>query len=196
LVPACVGWDHEAPFVLATVAGRFLATEDTAVLRNLGAISTFSGIQYWSVTDRRLETLIKNAFAVESPTTLMARADFLPSELVPGSELFFLEQDNRLPEPVLYRLRVIERHAGHVVIEFSNVSRVKRFLLTLFEPGDLRTVFFLDKNAGHWTCYAVSGLRTRSLSNLFVDGKSHRNRLLALFGHVTNSNIYDQTWAK
>jgi hypothetical protein len=195
-VPACVGWDHEAPLVLATVAGRFRAAEDDAVLRQIGAISAYSGMQYWSVTDRRLETLIKSAFAVESPTTQQARADFLPSEFVRGNELFFLEQDNRLPEPVLYRLSVIERNAGHLVVEFSNVSRIRRFFITWFEPGDMRTVFFLDREDGYtWTCYGVSGLRARALAHLFVDGKSQRNRLLALFGHITQAIIPDTSWA-
>ena len=93
---------------------------------------------------------------------------------------------------MLYRLSVIERNAGHLVIEFSNVSRVRRFLITLFEPGDMRTVSFLDREDGHtWTCYGVSGLRVRALANLFINGKSQRNRLLALFGQIT-----DTSWAK
>jgi hypothetical protein len=197
LVPTCAGWSHDTPLVLVTVAGRFKATQDVAVLKNIGAISTYSGIQYWSVTEGRLETLITKAFAVDSPTTQVARADFRPSELVQGSEWFFLEQDNRLREPVLYRLRVIERNAGHVVVEFSNVSRVRRFLLTLFEAGDLRTVFFLDEADGRtWTCYAISGLRTRAFADLFINDKSQRNRLLALYGHITKSIIEDQSWAK
>ena len=63
--------------------------------------------------------LIKSAFAVVSATTQKARGDLLPSEFLRGNDLFFLQQDNRLPEPVLYRLSVIERNAGHLVIEFS-----------------------------------------------------------------------------
>lgn len=198
MAPSCLGWQIDPPLILASVWGRFQAAEgDEAVLSRLGAISHFRAIHYWSVTDRRVEELITQAFAVNTPTTQEARDDFTSSEIVQGRELFFVEQDNRLPNPVVYRLSVIERRRGHIVIALSNVSPVRRFLFTLFEPGDLRTAFFLDQVDGvSWTCYAVSGYRPRALASLLDNGKSQRNRLLALVGHVTGYPEIDLPWTK
>ena len=198
IAPSCLGWQSDPPLILASVWGRFQSVGgDEAVLSRLGAISHFRGLHYWSVTDRRIEELITNAFAVDTPTTQDARADFTSSEIVQGRELFFVEQDNRLPNPVVYRLSIIERRRGHIVIALSNVSPVRRFLLTLFEPGDLRTAFLFDQvDDASWTFYAVSGYRPRALASLLDNGKSQRNRLLALVGHITGYPEVDLPWTK
>jgi len=154
-------------------------------------------MRYWSVTDGRLEPLVTDAFAVEGPGLKNRRSDFTPTELDVGRDLYFTEHDNRSSDVVLYRMRIVERSPDQVVVDIANVNKVGLFLLTLFEPGDLRTALFFSDNAdGTWTCYALLGIHPTRLAGLLDNHKSHVNRLVALYGHVTGSDDGGLPWAK
>jgi hypothetical protein len=182
---------------VAMVVGTINRGDIDTTLQKLGAISGYSGIPYWSVTDARLETLIVDAFAVEPARFDKKRADFAPSELMLGRDLIFSEHDNRLPNPVFYRMRVIHRNQNRVVIDISNINVVKRFMFTLFEPGDLRTALFVSRSAdGRMTCYAVSGLHAVGLSGLLDSPRSHLNRLLAFYGYINGIDAATLPWDK
>ena len=167
------------------------------VLGRIGAISTFKGMRYWSVTDHRLEPLIKEAFAVEGSSPNNARSDFTQADMQVGRELFFTEQDNRSSDPVLYRMKVIERRPDRIFIDITNANKVRRFLLTLFEPGDLRTALIISRTAdGLWMCYALSGFHPTTLAGLLDSHKSQVNRLIALYGHIAELDASGLPWAK
>jgi hypothetical protein len=117
--------------------------------------------------------------------------------MLQGRTLLFVEKDNRLPAPVVYRFTMVERRPGHIVVEFSNETTVRRLFITLFGPGDLRMAFFIDQvHDNAWRCYAISAYRPRAIASLMDNGKSQRNRLLALFGHITAFPDLDLPWAK
>jgi hypothetical protein len=141
-------------------------------------------MRYWSVTDRRFEVLITDAFAVDGPNPGARRADFTPAEMQVGRELFFVEQDNRSSLPVLYRMKIVEHDAGHLIVDFVNVARVSKLFLTIFDPGDLRTTLFVSARGGDlWQCYALSASNPRVFSALLANDKSLTNRLLAFYAH-------------
>lgn len=180
----------------AAVVGTFQAAGMDAVLRRIGAITAYKGMRYWSVTDRRLEPLVTDAFAVEGPGS-KKRSDFTPMEMQSGQELLFTEHDNRSSDPVTYRIRMIERSADHLVVDIANANKIRLFLLTLFEPGDLRTALFISSSAdGTWTCYALTGFHPTALTGLLDNHKSPVNRLIALYGHITGSDDSALPWAK
>ncbi len=182
---------------VAVVVGTLTAGDLNTVLRRLGAISGYPGTRYWSVTDGQLESLIVDAFAVDSAKFEKRRPDFLPTEFEVGSDLVFSEHDNRLPNPAFYRMRVIERSQTQIVIDISNINVVKRLMFTLLEPGDLHTALFISRSAdGSLTCYAVSGLHTAGMSKLLENPRSHLNRLLALYGHISGIDVTTLPWAK
>jgi len=53
--PACTGWTAKSGGVLVALAGRFSYRGSVdGLLARFGAISALAGIQYWSVTGRRL----------------------------------------------------------------------------------------------------------------------------------------------
>jgi len=168
-----------------------------AVLSRLGAISTHAGMRYWSISDHGLEPLIKDAFAVEWPFPNTRRPDFTPMEMQVDRDLFFAERDNRTSGPVLYQMRIIERSPDHIVVEIANANKVRLSLLTLFEPGDLRTLLFMSRSAkGEWTCYALSGFRPTALTGLLDNHKSVVNRLIALYGHLAGTDDSALPWLK
>jgi hypothetical protein len=196
-LPPCIGWDMRRVTSVAVVVGAFTEGDLVSVLRKLGAISSYPGTRYWSVTDGHMETLITDAFAVVPAQFDKKRPDFLPTEFKTGNDLVFSEQDNRLPNPTLYRMRVVQRSQNQIVIDISNINVVKRLLLTLFEPEDLHTALFISSSSdGSLTCYAVSELHTSGLSRILGNPRSHLNRLLALYAHITGIDVTTLPWAK
>jgi hypothetical protein len=193
----CVGWGPQQFDSFAAVVGTFQADGMDAVLGRIAAISNYKEMRYWSVTDQRLEPLVKLAFAVEGLAPNNPRSDFTAWEMQVGRELFFSQQDNRSSDPVLYRMRIIERSPDRIVVDITNANKVRRFLLTLFEPGDLRTALFISRTAdGIWTCYALSGFHPTSLTGLLDSHKSQVNRVLALYGHIAGLDNSGLPWAK
>lgn len=194
---SCVGWDVRRFTSFAVVVGTFQAEGIEAVLERIGAISAYKGMRYWSVSDRRLEPLVTDAFSVETPGPNNRRPDFTPNEMQVDRDLFFVEHDNRSSDPVIYRIRVVERSADHVVVDIANANKVRALLMTLFEPGDLRTSLFIyGSQDGTWTCYALSGFHPTMLTGLLDKHKSYLNRLIALYGHIAGSDGSMLPWAQ
>jgi hypothetical protein len=195
--PRCLGSEFQRFVSFAAVAGSFRAAGMVTVLSRIGAISTFKGMRYWSVTDQRLEPLITDAFALEGAQSNNARPDFTPAEMQVGRELFFTEQDNRSSSPKLYKMTVIERDANRLILEITNVNKIKLLLLTVFEPGDLRTALFISGSPdGTWLCYALLGFRPTPLIKLLDNHKSEVNRLIAFYGHIVVSDEAGLPWIK
>jgi hypothetical protein len=193
----CHEWDSQRFPQVAVIRGLIAASNARSLLERLGAISQFAGMRYWSVTDRRLEVLITSAFAVEPVKQTEARPDYSPQEMLAGQELKFSEHDNRLPDAVIYRMRITEHDEHHFVIDMSNLTPVKRLLFTLFSPGDLRTVLFVSEaGPGVWICYGVSGVHASSLARLVENPKSQLNRLIAFYGHLAGSDPDTLPWDK
>ena len=193
-----MGWELQRFASFAAVVGTFHAAGVDAVLSRLAAISSFKGLRYWSVTDGRLEALITDAFAIDGPSlNNNKRSDFTLTEMEVGRDLYFAERDNRSSGPVLNRMRVVEKARDRVVVDIENASKVRKFLLTLFEAGDLRTALFISRIADDtWTCYALLGFHPTPLAGLLDNPKSHINRLVALYGHIAGSDDSELTWAQ
>jgi hypothetical protein len=195
--PRCLESEFQRFVSFAAVAGSFRAAGMDKVLSRIGAISTYKGMRYWSTRDQRLEPLITDAFALDGAQSGNARSDFTPAEMQVGRELFFTEQDNRSSSPALYKIRVIERDVNRLIVEITNVSKIKLLLLTVFEPGDLRTALFISGSPdGTWMCYALLGFRPTPLIKLFDNHKSQVNRLIALYGHIVVSDETGLPWIK
>jgi hypothetical protein len=195
--PNCFEWDSRRFSEVAAIRGLIDASNASSLLARLGAISHFTGMRYWSVTDHRLEVLITAAFAIRPATPSDPRPDYSQQEMWPGQELPFSEHDNRLSEAVIYRMRVIERDERHFVVDISNVTPVKRLLFTLFSPGDIRTVFSVfQARPGVWACIALSGLNASGVASLVENPKSHLNRLIALYGQLAQAAPNTLPWDK
>jgi hypothetical protein len=195
-LPRCAGWEAGRFESIAAVAGTFTDSDVDAILRRVGAISTYTGTRYWSVTDRRFEVLITDAYAVDGPNTRARRADFTLLEMQVGRELFFVEQDNRSSSPILYRMKIVELDAERLIVDFVNVAKVSKLLVTMFDPGDLRTTLFVSaRGSGTWQCYALSASNPRGVfSGLLANEKSLANRLLALYAHSARVEEMGLPW--
>ncbi len=183
--PACIGWMPKDGTLVA-VAGQF-AYQGTVdgLLARFGAISTLKGLQYWSVTDNRRETLITDATALDGPDLARPRPDFTPAELRDRSDFYFAEADNRSSQPVVYRMHVMEA-ATMVVVTVENVTPLRLFMLTMFGPGDMQSVHFLTRTGpGLWSYYGLGRTGVAVGSLIGVQDASYANRALALYAHIS-----------
>jgi len=143
--PNCTGWVTSSPskLVLATAGSfRFDGTADQ-VLERIGAISALPAVRYWSVTDRAWRPLAVEASALSRPDRHSRRQDFVAAEMATGRALYYWELHRRSGN-IVNRMTVLERSPVRAVIATENVTPVRIFFMTLFEPGSLQSVVFVE----------------------------------------------------
>ncbi len=183
--PACTGFTAKGDGVLVAVAGSFPFTGSAeALLQRFGAVSALKGLKYWSVTEGGWLTLITKATALEGPDLDRPRSDFSLAEMRSGADLYFAQSENRAGGDVVYRMRVRDFGSNRLVVAIENASPVSRYLVTLFNPGDLASVHFLERRGpGIWGYYGLAWAGDSLVSRLAVPEASYVNRALALYRH-------------
>lgn len=156
--PACTGWPQYKSGVVVALAGKFrFEGSGMELLSRFAAVSSLRGIRYWSVTDKQWRVLVTDAWATGAGQPAQRRADFNPGELRRGAEVFFAQEDSRSLGEVMYRMRVKEADNDRLVVELENVSRVRAMVFTLFDPGELKSLYFFERSAGgFWQIYALA----------------------------------------
>ena len=100
---------------------------------------------------RRLANADHQATALEGPDLDRPRSDFTLAETRSSAALYFAQSENRAGCDVVYRMRVRDFAPDRFVVAIDNVSPVSRYLVTLFNPGDLASVHFLERRGpGLW----------------------------------------------
>lgn len=181
--PPCTGWTVPGFATVVTTAARVSTIANAAdLLRRIGAISKLTGIRYWSTTHKQWRTLIVDAHAVTDGPQGQRREDFQPDELKEGKAFNFEQLDN-LTGKAIYRMRIIEASTNRIVFGIENVSPIREHFLTIFHPGEMQTMYFLDRESeGVWRFYSI--LRTgKNASRLAGNEASTINRAVALYRH-------------
>jgi hypothetical protein len=78
--------------------------------------------------------------------------------------------------------RMVKSSVDRVVFEVENVSIMHYFIVTLFHPGEMQSIYILDRDSEHiWRCYSIS--RTGQNSNRLAAGheSSSMNRAVAFY---------------
>lgn len=183
--PACTGWNEAGFTSLVTTVARFRhASGADGLLRHIGAISALRGTRYWSTTHKQWETLIENAGALTGPTRGQPRKDFAPDEMKAGALLYFEQVDN-LSGKAIYRMRILEASDSRVVFNIENVSSMRYLLVPVFHPGEMQSVYFLDRESdGIWRFYSLvrTGLHANGL--IAKNEASAVNRAVAFYRHL------------
>jgi hypothetical protein len=180
--PACTGWAATGFTTLVTIAARFRYTEgEEGWLRHIGAISELTGIRYWSTTHKQWQTLIVEAHALTGSQAGQQREDFTSDEVKEGKTRYFEQVDN-LSGTATYRLHVAEASADRVVFDVENVSRMRYLFIPVFDPGEMQSVYFLDREADSvWRYYSI--MRTGKNANGLIarNESSAINRAVAFY---------------
>jgi hypothetical protein len=183
----CVTWPTSASRLIVAVAGRFRSSDDVdGLLARFGAVSDLPSMRYWSVTDRSWRPLVTSSTALIAAVAGQPRGDFASPELRSGHEAYFAQRDSRGASEAVYWMRVQESTAGRIVIDTGNVTPIRWWGLTLFGPGDLRSVYILDQQEPNiWSYYSL----TRIAGNGWLTGghdKSYVNRIVAMYRHLAS----------
>ena len=180
--PVCTGWDRVGFSTLTTTVARFrYIAGSEGLLRRIGAISELTGMRYWSTTHKQWQTLIVSAHALAGPQAGRRRQDFTPEEMTPGKVLY-LEQSDNLSGTAIYRMRIEEVSANRIVFELENLTTMRYLFLTLFAPGEMQSIYFLDRESDNvWRYYSIA--RTgRNASRLAAGhAASSINRAVAFY---------------
>lgn len=182
---ACTGWDKRDFTVLVALAGRFHDETELGIegfLGRMAAISELASMKYWSATRDRWRKLVPEAHALEGPDKTLRRPDFLVEELTAGKDLYYWQQERSPANNVVYRVRLREIGPKRITIEMENALPVKRFLVTLFEPGRHQLIHFIeDYGDGDWNYYSL--MRSRAEVSALVRGReaSFINRSVAIY---------------
>ncbi len=180
--PACTGWAEVGFATLITAVARFRSTAGgEGLLRHIGAISELAGMRYWSTTHKQWRTLITSAHALTGSQPSRPRQDFPPTEMKEGT-LLYSEQADNLSGTAVYRMHIAEASADRIVFDIENVSVMRYFFVTLFHPGDMQSVYFLDRESDTvWRYYNIA--RTgRNASRLTAGHESSSiNRAVAFY---------------
>ena len=173
------------PKLIVTLAGSFRFNGPmSGLLERVGMISALRGIQYWSTTDKKWGPLSNDSSALTGPDANSRRRDFSPAELVKGADLYYWEDDVRTG-PAIYRLRVSESTPERFVMSSDNVTTIRQFWFTLFQPGALQSVLTMERVAPG--LFGVSVLtRSGQGASLLTSGhdSSFVNRAAALYRHL------------
>jgi len=148
------------------------------LLGRIGGISELAGMRYWSTTHQRRQTLIVSANAV---TGNNRRQDFTPEEMREGKTVYFEQVDN-LSGKAIYRMHIAEASADRIVFDVQNVSVMRYFFVTLFPPGEMQSVYFLDRESNDiWRYYSMA--RTGRNASRLATGhaSSSINRAVAFY---------------
>jgi hypothetical protein len=157
--------------------------EKEGLLRHFGAISDLSGMRYWSTTHKQWQTLIVDAYALTGSQPGQRREDFTLDEMKEGKIVYFEQADN-LSGKAIYRMHVAETSADRLVIDVENVSTIHYLFIPLFHPGELQSIYFLDRESENvWRYYSI--VRTGMNANRMIAGNesSAVNRAVAFYRH-------------
>jgi len=183
--PACTGWTTPGFSTLAVTVARFRHTSAAAgLLRRIGAISELKGVRYWSTTHKQWRALILEAYAVSGPGHDQRRADFSPDEIGHEQAVYFLQQDN-LSGKATYRMRILSVSPDRIVFDMENVSTMKYFLLTMFPPGEMQSIYYLERESDDvWRYYSIS--RSGKMASSLTAGHdaSSINRAVAYYRYL------------
>ena len=183
--PGCTSWSTPGFSTLVVTVARFQSGSDTeGLLRHIGAISELAGMRYWSTTHKRWQTLIPNAYALSGPAGDQPRKDFSPDEMVEGRPLYFHQEDN-LSGKAVYQMRILRASPDRLVFSTENTSPIRFLLIPLFQPGEIQSVYFLERESpGVWRYYGIA--RTGKKASTLTAGHdaSSINRAVAYYRHL------------
>jgi len=167
--------------LITTVARFRYASGADGLLRHIGAVSELAGMRYWSTTHKRWQTLIVSAHALTGSQAGYRRQDFTPDEMQ-GGKVLYLEQADNLSGTAIYRMHIAEASADRLVFDIENVSVMRYFFATLFHPGDMQSIYFLDRESEDvWRYYSIA--RTGPNASRLAAGheSSSINRAVAFY---------------
>jgi hypothetical protein len=182
--PDCTGWTTRGFATLVVTAGRLRNSSGDDMRRRIGSISELKGVLYWSTTHKQWQTLILDAYALSGPPGLRRRQDFSPDEITEGKYLYFQQTDN-LSGKAMYRMHILSASSDRLVFDTENVTTMRYLLIPLFHPGEIQSIYFLERESPDvWRYYSIA--RTGKNASALTAGHeaSSVNRAVTFYRHL------------
>jgi hypothetical protein len=183
-IPAsCLGWSGRSRLAIS-VAGEFAAAGGLdELLRRIGGFSHYSEIRFWAPTRHDWRPLVESAGLLSAAASATSSADASPDRFVAGRSLDYFEVD--ASGRSTYRMTVRERTPERVVLAIENTSAIRLMLVSLFDPGALQSVLFLEHHDGNlWRYYQATRAGDGTSTMALGSTASYVNRLTAFYGYV------------
>lgn len=195
-----LAWDSDEPPVLAMenlfyVEKEFLASNSSdsencdtsidAVSKVLRSVSKMKGMEYYSNSSKKWETLYKQSHLIKSPTDKTPMPDDTEGS-ADGKEFFCLQEDNSFGDCVYtVKFRQTEKE---VSVCFSNVANVKYGPIVAVKPGNLKISIVISDEGSYYLVYMLVQAKYPNIS-LFEKrlNRSFNARLDAIYKWFTLS---------
>jgi hypothetical protein len=139
---------------------------------------------YWSTTHQQWQKLIISAYALPGATGDRRRQDFSMGEVAVGQSLYFQQQDN-LSGKAVYRMRVDSASPDRLVFDTENITTMRRLLVPLFRPGEVQSIYFLERESPDvWRYYSIARTGKNSSSLAAGHDASSANRAVAFYRYL------------
>lgn len=170
------------------------ADADALALR-LGAVSTHTGMRYWSFSDRQRLVLVRQAHALDNLAQRRPRPDFSLAELRSGAPLHFEQTDNRASAPLAYTMRLIQAAPDRLRLLLHNASDLRWMGLTLLAAHELQWQVDLQHlGAQRWAYLSLLGVQRLRLGSADSHRLSHLSRLVAQHDHLAGVSTEVERW--
>ncbi|HTR85154.1 MAG TPA: DUF6675 family protein [Reyranella sp.] len=183
---ACLGWYGNSRMVVA-LSSRFHSSLGVGALAaRLAAVSLYPSIKFWAITRQQWRPLTMDAWVIQNPqeAAKARHPDPVSEQLVPGHDVLYAE-DPDIGGRTIYRLRVTERTDNRLVITTENITSVRVALFTIFPPGSLQIVSFLDRQGPNtWGLYEIARATEDASSMVTGYQGAYLNRLEAVRRHL------------
>ena len=105
------------------------------------SLSTLSGIEYFSASRNRMRTYLYDAYRIDTPENREPLADPVKRTLPREEHIYAYLEDSSLGDYVA-SVRYAY-HDDYFVMAISNVTTLRRFLIPIAKPGNMRTYILL-----------------------------------------------------
>jgi len=153
--------------------------EQTAIFNQLTALSTLTGIQYYSASRKAMRVFYESSTVIDNPTEKKPLPD--PAfAVLPNSHILYARQRDLTFGDNIYRF---EYHAGADIIFFSqeNLSSMSAGIIPAIGKNKFRTVLAVIDTGDTLLIYAAAMAKTASVPGLGDRiGSSFTNRVKAI----------------
>ena len=99
--------------------------------------------------------------------------------------IFYFEQVDNISGKAVYRMHIAEARSDRIIVDIENVSTIKYLLVPVFHPGELQSVYFLDRESDTvWHYYSMARAGRSSNRLIPVNQSSAINRTVAFYRHI------------
>jgi hypothetical protein len=176
----------ESWLLLDKPAYQTTAERDLKIFKSFTAFTTMKGLLVYSESLKKMETFIYDSYRIDSLTTKRRLPD--PEETaVPDSATYYLYQKEEQTGDVYSEMKFIS-HSGWYEVALTNQTPMKYLFLTLVEPHELLTSFYLVPTDDKLLLYSMTIAKTPTFMGIEkLKRNSFFNRMKALASWVQSN---------